>query len=270
MRDKLVIGTNTKMYMTAARTTEYLRELGRLTEGLDRATLELFIIPSFTSISAAAETGKKVGIRLGAQNMAWEDEGQYTGEVSAPMLREAGAQIVEIGHSERRHLFGETDDMVNRKVLAALRHNFTPLLCVGETAQQKHLGIADETLRIQLKTALYGITAQQASCLWIAYEPVWAIGTAGKPASEFYASSKHVVIRDTLSELFGPAVSREIPLLYGGSVNAENAPGLIEMPHIDGLFIGRSAWDAANFSRIIHAVLPVFIGKAHNMRALAE
>lgn len=260
MKQKLRMGTNTKMYMGIAQTTEYLERLGRLTRDLDRAVLDLFVIPSFTALDVAGRLAAQQGILLGAQNMAWEDEGPFTGEVSPLMLREVGASIAEIGHSERRHILHETDEMANQKVHAALRHGMTALLCVGETQRQKERGLADEVLRTQLKEGLYGVEKNQAVQVWVAYEPVWAIGAEGQPASAEYAEEKHRVIHDTLLLLFGDA-SEDIPVLYGGSVNPQNAAGLIAMPHIDGLFVGRSAWDAQRFAEMLRAVLPVFLEK---------
>ena len=251
---KVYFGTNTKMYKNIAQTVAFLTRLDQLTADISREDLELFVIPSFTTLDAARRCVPPERIALGAQNMGWEDEGQFTGEISPLMLKEVGTRIVEIGHSERRHVLGETDWMENRKVLCALRHGFTPLLCIGETGEQKELGLSDEVLRTQLKAGLHGVSPEDAPKLWVAYEPVWAIGVSGVPASPEYAAEKHQVIRDCLVELFGPA-GKGIPLLYGGSVNPENAPALIPLPNIDGLFIGRSAWDADNFNRIIRDCL---------------
>lgn len=264
--DKLHIGTNTKMYKNITMTTDFLSRLGELTSGISRERMELFVIPSFTTLSAASGIAEKGDIRLGAQNMGWEDEGQFTGEISPLMLKEVGVGIIEIGHSERRHVLGETDVMENRKVLCALRHGFNPLLCVGETGEQKEAGLADEVLRMQLKLGLRGVEPEEAKALRIAYEPVWAIGVSGVPASKEYAEERHRTLRQCLVELFGAEAGGGVPLLYGGSVNNENAPDLIRMPSIDGLFIGRAAWDAENFMRILTDVLPLFEVKRANER----
>ena len=253
-KQKVYFGTNTKMYKTIAQTVDFLTALDRLTAHLDREELTLFVIPSFTALEPARRCVPPERILLGAQNMGWADEGQFTGEISPLMLKEVGVQVVEIGHSERRHVLGETDWMENQKVLCALRHGFTPLLCIGETGEQKELGLSDEVLRTQLKAGLRGVSPADAAKLWVAYEPVWAIGVNGVPASPDYASQKHQVIRQCLLELFGDA-ARDIPLLYGGSVNLDNAPKLLPLPDIDGLFIGRSAWEAENFARIIGACI---------------
>ena len=195
--------------------------------------------------------------------MCWTESGQYTGEISPLMLREIGVSIVEIGHSERRHIFMETDEMENRKVRCALDYGFRPLLCIGETKEQREDGISDEILQIQLKKGLKGVSSQESPNLMIAYEPVWAIGVNGTPASAEYAQQKHKVIKNTLQEFFGEK-SKQIPVLYGGSVHEKNAVELAEMPDIDGLFIGRSAWKAENFDRIIRLTLPVFRKKTGN------
>jgi triosephosphate isomerase len=266
--DKLYLGTNTKMYKTIADTVDYLTKLNSLTADLDRSKLELFVIPSFTSLESARKCVPADKISLGAQNMCWEDKGQFTGEISPLMLKEVNVSIVEIGHSERRHVLGETDLEENKKVLAALRHNFTALLCIGETGEQKELGLSDEVLRTQLKAGLHGVTLKNTDNLWIAYEPVWAIGVNGTPASKEYADEKHAVIKQTLIEIFGKETGLDIPVLYGGSVNNENAEELIAMPHIDGLFIGRSAWDAENFNKIIRSVTPLFFSRKNQERGI--
>jgi len=252
---KLYIGTNTKMYKTIAETCTFLQELGAYTKDISREEMTLFVIPSFTTLQAADPIAKQGNILLGAQNMGWEDRGAFTGEISPLMLEEVGVQIVEIGHSERRHVLGETDEMENRKVKAALRHGFTPLLCIGETAAQKEKGISDEVLRSQIKLGLADLTAEEAERVWIAYEPVWAIGESGVPATPEYAEERHAAIRIVLCELFGTECAMKIPLLYGGSVNPENACPLIAQAQINGLFIGRSAWEAERFNRIIRMVL---------------
>ena len=182
--------------------------------------------------------------------MSWEDQGQFTGEISPLMLKELGLDLVMIGHSERRHVFGETDVEENNKVKAALNHSFTTLLCIGETAEEKKFGISAEVLRTQLKIGFHDVPAKQANNIWVAYEPVWSIGVNGTPASADYAEEMHKVIKNCLREIFGEAAD-EIPVLYGGSVNPENANELIVQPSIDGLFTGRAAWDADKFNMLI-------------------
>ncbi|MBQ1357635.1 MAG: triose-phosphate isomerase [Oscillospiraceae bacterium] len=256
MKRRLYIGTNTKMFQTGREAEEYIRRMDELIDDI-RDRLEFFFIPSFTSLERVVRAvGER--IRIGAQNMAWEDRGQFTGEVSPLMLEEIGVRFVLIGHSERRHVFGETDIMEAAKIRLAADHGFTALLCVGETAQQKESGLAAQSVLEQLKAAAGELSPEEASeRLWIGYEPVWAIGTAGTPASASYAEDMHAVIRSGLVELFGEK-GTEIPVLYGGSVNPSNAPEIIERNGIDGLFIGRSAWDPDRFNGIIRDVLPVF------------
>ena len=256
MQKKIYLGSNLKMYKTIAETCEYLQRLAANTRDINRSEMELFIIPSYTALERAVNCIDKNSIKLGAQNMCWEGQGQYTGEISPLMLKEIGLDLVMIGHSERRHIFGETDTEENRKVRKALEMDLTALLCIGETAEQKEFGISAETLRIQLKVGLHGITQEQISKLWIAYEPVWSIGVNGIPASADYAEEMHRIIKTTLTEIYGINAD-DIPVLYGGSVNPSNAKELIVQPSVDGLFIGRSAWDADDFDKLIRSVLKV-------------
>ena len=257
MGKMLFMGTNLKMYKTTKETVSYLTELHELTRDLDRTELTLFVIPSFTSLESARKCVPQESIKLGAQNMYWEDQGQFTGEVSPLMIKETGAEIIEIGHSERRHVIGETDQQENKKVLAAMRHGFTALLCIGETKEQKDLNISDEVLGTQLKIGLSGVEKTDIGRIWIGYEPVWAIGVNGTPASAEYADEKHGVIKSVLNEMFGEDGAR-IPVLYGGSVNPQNASDLIVKENIDGLFVGRSAWNAPEFNSLIRQVKPLF------------
>ncbi len=257
MNRTLFMGTNLKMYKTSNETVAFLTELHELTRDIDRTRLTLFVIPSHTSLESARKCVPQSSIRLGAQNMHWEDEGQFTGEISPRMIKETGAEIIEIGHSERRHVMGETDEQENKKVLAALRHGFTALLCIGETKEQKELNISDEVLSMQLKIGLNGVQRKDIHRIWIAYEPVWAIGVNGTPASAEYAEEKHGVIKSVLKKMFGDEAA-QIPVLYGGSVNPQNASGLIIKRNIDGLFVGRSAWQAPAFNSLIRQVMPLF------------
>lgn len=254
MMKKLYFGSNLKMYKNICDTASYLEQLQILTMDLSRDKYTLFIIPSYTSLQQASRETDQSLIWLGAQNMCWEDEGPFTGEISPLMLQELGLKIVELGHSERRRVFKEHDDMMRKKVNAALSHGFTTLFCIGESSKDKDSGISNEILRIQLKTGLLDVKTQDLPKLWIAYEPVWAIGENGRPATAEYAQKKHSLIRSTLIELFGQC-GAEIPILYGGSVNSENAPSLIMQPDIDGLFVGRSAWKADAFNCLIRKAI---------------
>lgn len=260
---KIYFGTNLKMYKGNRETVKYITELTEAATGWNSEfSIKLFVIPSYTALKDAVEAVKvqiEQGIiAIGAQNMNPNDNGQYTGEISPLMLKELGVQLVMLGHSERRHVMKETDREENEKVLAALKHGFTTLLCIGETLEQKNYNISDEVLRTQLKIGLHGVSAKQLSSLWIAYEPVWAIGTSGIPATAEYADEKHAVIKQCLFELFGE-VGKDIPVLYGGSVNPDNANKLIVKPNIDGLFVGRSAWNAVDFDLLIKDALKTIL-----------
>ena len=219
--------------------------------------IELFIIPSYTTLESATKNVDRSFVKLGAQNMCWEEQGQFTGEISPLMLKELGLDLVMIGHSERRHVFGETDAEENLKVKAALSHGFTALLCIGETAQEKNFGISPEVLRTQLKVGFHDVDPSLAPRIWVAYEPVWSIGVNGTPASADYAEEMHKVIKGCLLEIFGDA-GADIPVLYGGSVNPGNANELIVQPSIDGLFTGRAAWQADKFDRLIRDAKKTF------------
>lgn len=257
MQKKLYFGSNLKMYKTIQETVDYLQKLVANTKNISRDEIELFIIPSYTTLESATKNVDRNYVMLGAQNMCWEDQGQFTGEISPLMLKELGLDLVMIGHSERRHVFGETDAEENKKVKAALNHGFTTLLCIGETAEEKEFGISPEVLRTQLKIGFHGVPADKIGKIWVAYEPVWSIGVNGTPASAEYAEEMHKVIKECLQEIFGDA-SADIPVLYGGSVNPGNANELIVQPSIDGLFTGRAAWDADKFDVLIRDAKKTF------------
>lgn len=257
MKNKLYFGSNLKMYKTVKDTTEYLGMLEKKTEDISRDDIELFIIPSYTALESASDRVNHEKVKIGAQNMCWEEQGQFTGEISPVMLEELGIDLVMIGHSERRHVFGETDQEENRKVKAALDHGFTTLLCIGETLEEKQYGISAEILREQLKIGFHDVDSSQIHNIWVAYEPVWSIGVNGIPATAEYAEEMHKEIKKCLTDIFGEC-GEGIPVLYGGSVNPENSEQLIVQPSIDGLFVGRAAWDAEKFSVLIHDALDVY------------
>lgn len=260
---KLYFGSNLKMYKTIQETVSYLQSLYEKTKDISRDDIDLFIIPSYTALESAAKHIDQSYIKLGAQNMCWADEGQFTGEISPIMLKELGLNLVMIGHSERRHVFGETDSEENQKVKAALNHGFTTLLCIGETAQEKDYNISAEVLRMQLKIGLHDIPLSHLSNLWISYEPVWSIGVNGTPAFAGYAEKMHKIIKECLTELFGDA-GKDIPTLYGGSVNPDNACQLITQPSIDGLFTGRAAWQADKFEQLIRDAMASYEAQQKN------
>lgn len=250
---KLYFGSNLKMYKNRKDTVSYLQELAELTKDISREEFHLFIIPSYTSLEAASEQIDRNLIQIGAQNMCWEEQGQFTGEISPLMLKEMNLDLVMIGHSERRHVFRETDVEENKKVQAALKHGFRTLLCIGETAEEKEYGISREVLRKQLIVGFHNVSPAYAKNIWVAYEPVWSIGVNGTPASPDYAEEMHKVIKECLYELFGES-GNEIPVLYGGSVNPGNANELITKESVDGLFVGRAAWNAKKFNALIRDV----------------
>ena len=254
MGKKIYFGSNLKMYKTIAQTQDYLKELTERTKDISRDRITLFIIPSYTSLEDASRTTDHGLCLLGAQNMCWEESGQFTGEISPLMLNEIGMDLVMIGHSERRHVFRETDSEENQKVASALEHGMRALLCIGETLEQKMYGISPEILRMQMKIGFHGIDPSFADRIWVAYEPVWSIGVNGIPATAEYAEQMHAVMKGCLREIFGDA-GDQIPCLYGGSVNPGNARELISQKSIDGLFVGRSAWQADKFDILIRDAL---------------
>lgn len=262
MLKKIYFGSNLKMYKTTSETVDYLIKLEKYTKDVRQnyPGITLFILPSHTSLEKAVKCIESSEIKIGAQNMCWEEEGQYTGEISPRMLENIGVQLVMAGHSERRQIFGESSFDENKKIIAALKHEFTGLLCVGETEKDKKYGVSDEVLRTQIKIGLHNVKKEQLSKIWIAYEPIWAIGVRGTPASKHYVQEKHNVIKETLYELYGEQ-SKEIPVLYGGSVNKENAFEIISQPSVDGLYIGRAAWEPENFSALIHNVMEKYWSK---------
>ena len=256
MKKKLYFGSNFKMYKDMAATENYLQAIIHATEDIDHDLVQLFFIPSFTSLERASRSSVRSSFMLGAQNMCWEEEGQFTGEISPCMLKELGIDLVMAGHSERRHEFNESSEMENRKIKKALSFGFTALLCIGETAQEKKYGISAEILRTQLKIGLYGVTPEEIQRLWIAYEPVWSIGVHGTPAPVEYAEEMHAVIKNCLEELYGPE-GRKVPVLYGGSVNPGNSNDLILQPDIDGLFTTRTAFQVDAFAKLIKDAIQV-------------
>jgi triosephosphate isomerase len=216
----------------------------------DVADVEIVVGPPFTAIHAVAEAARNSNVGVAAQDMHWEREGAFTGEVSAAMIAEAGAEYVIIGHSERRRLFGETDAIVNRKTAAAITAGLTPIVCVGETLEERE---RNETLAIldrQIKDGLDKVTGEQLAELVIAYEPVWAIGT-GKNATAAQAGEAHAHIRTRLRQWFGAEAADQCRILYGGSVKPDNIRQLIAEPDVDGALVGGASLDLKSFSEIV-------------------
>ena len=212
--------------------------------------VEVVVCPPFVALDAAVKAAKGSFIKVGAQNLHFEAKGAYTGEIAADMLNDLGVDYVIIGHSERRQYFAETDETVNKKVLTAYANGLRPIICVGETLEQREQGITADLIRMQVKIAFGGVTAEQAKTAVIAYEPVWAIGT-GKTATNEQADEVCGIIRQTIAELYCPATSETVTIQYGGSMNAANAEALLAMPNIDGGLIGGAALKAPDFTTII-------------------
>lgn len=247
---KFLLGTNWKMNKTLDEAITYSKKLVRLVEA--HSQYNYFIIPPYTHLTEVKKALGESKVMLGAQNMHWEDFGAYTGEISPKMLSDIGIDLIELGHSERRQYYNENDFDLNKKLKAGLKHNFTPLLCIGEYMVDKEYGITREVIKKQVKIGMFEVSKEEALKVWLAYEPVWAIGENGIPAEPSYVAVVHGYIREQLVELYGEEVGNKIPILYGGSVNAANCVELSNQENVDGLFIGRSAWDIQKFEEIIN------------------
>jgi len=236
------------MYKTVEQAIALISELDDLIKNKNNA--EVVVCPPFTALDAVLEATEGTGISVGAQNMHWEAEGAFTGEVSPAMLKEMGCKYVIIGHSERRQYFGETDENVNNKVKAAFSHGLLPIVCVGERLEQREQGITETVIKTQVDAGLNGLDQDLAARLVVAYEPVWAIGT-GKTASDEDAQQVIAFIRKTLADLFGEDTALEVRIQYGGSVKPDNIAGLMEQPDIDGALVGGASLEAVKFSAIV-------------------
>ena len=252
---RLMLAGNWKMNLNAV---EARALIGAIRADIDRdaAALardrDIIVAPPAVMIPAAAQSLAGSSIALGAQNMHYEDKGAFTGEVSAPMLLAFGVSHVILGHSERRQIFHETDDLVNRKMLSALKHRMIPILCVGETQQEHDGGRALEVVMRQLQGGLADAPADHAARIVIAYEPIWAIGT-GRTASPEQAQTVHAAIRQAVGDMHGREAAEAMRVLYGGSVTAENVDSLLSKPDIDGALVGGASLKADSFARIIRA-----------------
>lgn len=246
-RPQVWIGTSWKMNKTLAEARHFATALAAADAARD-SRIQRFVIPPFTAVREVAQLLADSSVKVGAQNMHWADHGAWTGEISPGMLTDCGLDIVELGHSERRTHFGETDETVGRKTQAALRHGLVPLICIGETLEDREGGRAQEVLAAQLHGALGKLdTSQKDAEILLAYEPVWAIGEHGIPATSDYADARQAEIIAVAGDILG----RRLPCLYGGSVNPANCRDLIQCPHIDGLFIGRAAWSVDGYLDIL-------------------
>ncbi len=247
MRTPLIAG-NWKMYKTVADAVKYVKELRLLVK--DVTGVEVVVAPPFTALHAAAEAARNSHVIIAAQDLYWEDEGAFTGEVSAPMIRETGAEYVIIGHSERRTLFGETDAAVNRKLTSALAVGLTPIVCIGETLAQREQQQTFAVLDRQLGEGLDGVTAEQLGQMVIAYEPVWAIGT-GRTAAPAQAAEAHGHIRRWLRTQHGSDAADQCHVIYGGSVKRDNIRDLVSQEDVDGALVGGASLDVQGFFEIV-------------------
>jgi triosephosphate isomerase len=244
---KIYVVGNWKMHKTSRDAVDYIEKL--LPHVKETENLICLAVP-FTSIALASEKAEGTRIAIGAQNMHDATEGAFTGEIAGPMLKEAGASFVLLGHSERRHIFQETNEWIHRKVHRALQEGILPVLCIGETLEERLEGQTEEVLKKQLVTALEGVSESQAEHLIVAYEPVWAIGT-GKAATPLIAEEVHLFCRSVLSELFGKKIGGGVSILYGGSVSPQNVAGFIKEKNIDGVLVGGASLNLATFVQLI-------------------
>jgi triosephosphate isomerase len=247
MRTPFIAG-NWKMFKTVQEAVLFVKELKSAVK--DAAGVEIVVGPTFTALYAVAEAARNSNIGVAAQDLYWEKEGAFTGEISAAMIKEAGAEYAIVGHSERRRLFGETDVIVNRKALAAIGAGLTPIVCIGETLEERE---ADETLAVldrQVKDGLDRLTAEQIADLVIAYEPVWAIGT-GRTATSAQAGEAHAHIRKRLRQWFGADAADRCHIIYGGSVKPDNIRELCAQPDVDGALVGGASLDVRSFAAIV-------------------
>ena len=243
------IGTSWKMNKVRSDARAFAETL-KASPAANAEFAQPFIIPPFPYIAEVADILRGTKVKIGAQNMHWDDQGAWTGEVSPPMVKDCGAAIVELGHSERRTFFGETDETVALKVQAALRHGLIALVCIGDTRAEYDAGATADVLAKQTRYALRDVGKTAPGKVIIAYEPVWSIGEGGVPADPDFANEQHKKLKHLTAGLAG----EPLPILYGGSVNPQNCCDLAKRSDIDGLFIGRSAWNAAGYIGIIEAV----------------
>jgi triosephosphate isomerase len=255
MRVPLIAG-NWKMFKTVQEAVVFVKELRGTVKDVE--DVEIVVAPAFTALHAAAEAARNSNVSVAAQDMHWEREGAFTGEVSAGMIVEAGAEYVIVGHSERRRLFGETDGIVNRKVAAAIAAKLTPIVCVGETLEERERNETLAVLDRQIKDGFDTVTGEQISELVIAYEPVWAIGT-GRTATAAQAGEAHAHIRTRVKQWFGAEAAGQCRVIYGGSVKPDNIRQLIAEPDVDGALVGGASLDLKSFTAIVLGSRPAAV-----------
>jgi triosephosphate isomerase (TIM) len=247
MRTPLIAG-NWKMFKTVSETVAFVNAVREMVKGV--GGVDIVVAPPFTAVHAAATAASGTMIRIAAQNLYWEREGAFTGEISAAMVKDAGAAYAIVGHSERRRLFGESDAIVNRKTLAAIAAGLTPIVCIGETLEERERGEMLAVLDRQIKDGLDQLTAEQIRALVVAYEPVWAIGT-GRTATAAQAGEAHAHIRKRLRQWFGADAAEGCRILYGGSVKPDNIGELIAEEDVDGALVGGASLDPRSFADIV-------------------
>jgi len=247
-----IIAGNWKMYKTATEAVALVKALKREVDGVK--DVEIVVCPPFTALAAVSTVVQNGNIKLGAQNVHWEKEGAFTGEIAAPMLKELFVRYAIVGHSERRQLFSETDVGVNKRAKAALASEIRPIVCVGETLAQREKGQTKSVVREQVTASLAGFSKDDMLESVVAYEPVWAIGT-GKTATPAQAQEVHAFIRELLATMFDPAVAGRVRIQYGGSVKPANAKELLGQPDIDGALVGGASLDARGFAEIVKAAV---------------
>ncbi|NIO00881.1 MAG: triose-phosphate isomerase [Candidatus Latescibacteria bacterium] len=251
MPRRKLIAANWKMNKTISEAVSFVERLK--SSPAPQPGCDLLIFPPFIAIPAVARLLGDTGVAVGAQDIFWENEGAFTGEISGPMIRDAGAEYALIGHSERRHVFGENDETVARKLMATFASGLRPILCVGETLEEREAGEAESTVEKQLRSALSALSRENVKRLVIAYEPVWAIGT-GRTATPDDAEQMHAFIRRFVRGVFGDPIAGELIIQYGGSVKPDNAASLLEMEEIDGALVGGASLDADSFLAIAGAI----------------
>ncbi len=242
------IAANWKMHKTVHEAVVFVKELRSVVKDVD--DVEIVVAPPFTAVHAVAEAARNTNIGVAGQNAYWEKQGAFTGEVSAEMVREAGADYVILGHSERRRIFGDTDESVNRRLVAALAANLTPIVCIGETLDEREADLTMSVLDRQIKVGLDGMTGEQIGSLVIAYEPVWAIGT-GRNATPDQAGDAHSHIRQRLRQWFGGDAADHCHVIYGGSVKPDNIQDLVSLPDVDGALVGGASLEIQSFQGIV-------------------
>lgn len=250
MRKKVVAG-NWKMNNDLSESVNLISEIKNSIAGKELKA-EVIICPTFTSLETANALIKDTNVKLGAQNMHFEDGGAFTGEISASMLKSVGCQYVILGHSERRTIFGESDEVINKKMKKALSAGLKPIFCIGETLEQRENGTTNKVIERQVRNGLTGISAEELATIIVAYEPVWAIGT-GKTATPEQAQEVHLFIRNLIKELYSADSAENLTIQYGGSVKPDNAKELLSQPDIDGALVGGACLKAGSFIDIVQS-----------------